>query len=121
MANESVLSAIRILPWSELTEAVYLILLVLRQRNFLDDNGLSSMLSAATSSGSTDPDGKLRKIVDATIKAIEAAEQKSLGDIPESEIASYRQLFSDLLSENIQANLVGSSVSGVELLKHLGA
>jgi hypothetical protein len=121
MADESVLSAIRALPWSELTEAVYQVLLVLRQRSFLDHNGISAMLDGATSSNSTDPDGKLRKIVESTIQAIESAENKHLGDISESEISEYRQMFSDLLSENIQANLANSGVSGAELLRHLGA
>ena len=121
MADESVLAAIRVLPWSELTEAVYQVLLVLRQRNFLDHSGISAMLDGATSASSTDLDGKLRKIVVATISAIESAEHKSLSDISETEIGDYRQMFSDLLSENIQANLANSSISGAELLKHLGA
>ena len=121
MADESVLAAIRVLPWSELTEAVYQVLLVLRQRNFLDHSGISAMLDGATSASSTDLDGKVRKIVVATVSAIESAENQSLSEISEFQISQYRQMFSDLLSENIQANLANSGVSGAELLRHLGA
>jgi len=65
--------------------------------------------------------GASRKIVDATIQAIESAERRSLAEIPESAIGDYRQMLSDLPFENVQANLANSNVSGAELLKQLGA
>jgi len=119
MADTTVFTAIENLPRPQLTEAVYQILLILRHRNYLQKDDIGAMLDAASFESPIDPKGRLRKKIDASLRAIEAQERKPLKDISAASLSKYQRMLSNMLSDRVEAHLADLNISGVELLKQL--
>jgi hypothetical protein len=116
MVDQNVVSPILGLQRPEFTEAAYQILRVLKERSLMSPASEEELLDVAGFESSIDPSGNLRPNVEGVLRAIEAAEGKSLQEIPENDLSKYRQVLFDLLSSRAKVGLAGKQISGAELL-----
>lgn len=116
MVDQAVVAPILGLARPEFTEAAYQILRILKERSLLSPASDEDLLDVAGFESSIDPLGSLRPNIARVLQAIEAAEGKSLQDIPEGDLSKYRQALFDLLSSRAKVELAGKQFSGAELL-----
>ena len=108
MAEKPMFSSVAELEWSEMTKTVYQVLQVLKEGFRFPPNTLGNELNSAIS-----------PLAKQALQEIAIAEQKPVNEIPEEDLAPYKQRLFELLSTRTKQDLAGLSLSGTQLLSQL--